>query len=153
MNTATQPIHHHAVVSIHGVFKTYRLGQHVIPALQGVDLTVQRGELLALTGPWHDHSLAASGWWASMALVALWLLRFDLACRTGIVRSGWALHTARCLRLGYAWLALAGGWGVANALRGLPLDATLVMFVSGIVLGWLGAWWTVSRHLRQIEPQ
>ena len=41
----------HAVVSMHGVFKTYRLGQHVIPALQGVDLTVQRGELLALTGP------------------------------------------------------------------------------------------------------
>lgn len=51
MNTATQSNHHHAVVSMHGVFKTYRLGQHVIPALQGVDLTVQRGELLALTGP------------------------------------------------------------------------------------------------------
>jgi putative ABC transport system ATP-binding protein len=34
-----------------GVHKTYRLGQHVIPALQGVDLSVQRGELLALTGP------------------------------------------------------------------------------------------------------
>ncbi len=39
------------VVAMQGVFKTYRLGQHVIPALQGVDLTVQRGELLALTGP------------------------------------------------------------------------------------------------------
>jgi putative ABC transport system ATP-binding protein len=36
---------------MHGVHKTYRLGQHVIPALQGVDLAVQRGELLALTGP------------------------------------------------------------------------------------------------------
>ncbi|MDE2367658.1 MAG: ABC transporter ATP-binding protein [Burkholderiales bacterium] len=34
-----------------GVRKTYRLGQHVIPALQGVDLAVRRGELLALTGP------------------------------------------------------------------------------------------------------
>ena len=40
-----------AVVELHGVHKTYRLGQHVIPALQGVDLAVQRGELLALTGP------------------------------------------------------------------------------------------------------
>ncbi|MEP7297226.1 MAG: ABC transporter ATP-binding protein [Burkholderiales bacterium] len=40
-----------AVVELRGVHKTYRLGQHVIPALQGVDLTVQRGELLALTGP------------------------------------------------------------------------------------------------------
>lgn len=40
-----------AVVELHGVHKTYRLGQHVIRALQGVDLEVQRGELLALTGP------------------------------------------------------------------------------------------------------
>ena len=40
-----------AVVELRGVHKTYRLGQHVIPALQGVDLIVQRGELLALTGP------------------------------------------------------------------------------------------------------
>ena len=39
------------VVCQHGVRKTYRLGAHVIPALQGVDLVVQRGELLALTGP------------------------------------------------------------------------------------------------------
>ena len=40
-----------AVMELRGVHKTYRLGQHVIPALRGVDLTVQRGELLALTGP------------------------------------------------------------------------------------------------------
>ena len=39
------------IVELQGVRKTYRLGQHVIPALQGVDLSVQRGELLALTGP------------------------------------------------------------------------------------------------------
>jgi putative ABC transport system ATP-binding protein len=41
----------HPVVALRSVHKTYRLGQHVIPALQGVDLAVQRGELLALTGP------------------------------------------------------------------------------------------------------
>jgi len=40
-----------SVVELRGVHKTYRLGQHVIPALRGVDLVVQRGELLALTGP------------------------------------------------------------------------------------------------------
>jgi putative ABC transport system ATP-binding protein len=39
------------VVELRQAHKTYRLGQHVIPALQGVDLTVRRGELLALTGP------------------------------------------------------------------------------------------------------
>ncbi|MBK6294922.1 MAG: ABC transporter ATP-binding protein [Rhodoferax sp.] len=39
------------MVELHGVHKTYRLGEHVVRALQGVDLSVQRGELLALTGP------------------------------------------------------------------------------------------------------
>ncbi len=39
------------VVTLRAVYKTYRLGAHVIPALQGVDLRVQQGELLALTGP------------------------------------------------------------------------------------------------------
>ena len=39
------------VVELHAVHKTYRLGQHVVRALQGVDLVLQRGELLALTGP------------------------------------------------------------------------------------------------------
>jgi putative ABC transport system ATP-binding protein len=40
-----------SVIELHQVFKTYHLGEHVIPALQGVDLSVQHGELLALTGP------------------------------------------------------------------------------------------------------
>jgi len=40
-----------AVVQLHAVHKTYRLGAHVIPALQGVDLSVGPGELLAITGP------------------------------------------------------------------------------------------------------
>lgn len=48
---SSRPLHAGAVVHLHGVRKTYRLGAHVIPALQGVDLAVQRGELLALTGP------------------------------------------------------------------------------------------------------
>ena len=40
-----------SVIELHSVHKTYRLGAHVIPALQGIDLNVQPGELLALTGP------------------------------------------------------------------------------------------------------
>ena len=39
------------VLELRGVSKTYRLGQHVVPALRGVDLVVQPGEMLALTGP------------------------------------------------------------------------------------------------------
>ncbi len=40
-----------AVLELRGVHKTYRLGQHRVPALQGVDLLVMPGEMLALTGP------------------------------------------------------------------------------------------------------
>ncbi len=39
------------VLQLAGVHKTYRLGTHVVPALQGVDLELRRGEMLALTGP------------------------------------------------------------------------------------------------------
>ena len=39
------------IVELRGVHKTYRLGQHVVRALQGVDLAVRRGEVVALTGP------------------------------------------------------------------------------------------------------
>ncbi len=39
------------VLELSGLHKTYRLGEHVVPALRGVDLTVQPGEMLALTGP------------------------------------------------------------------------------------------------------
>lgn len=39
------------VLRLAGVHKTYRLGAHVVPALQGVDLALRCGEMLALTGP------------------------------------------------------------------------------------------------------
>jgi len=42
---------HPEVLAMTGLHKTYRLGQHVVPALRGVDLQVRAGEMLALTGP------------------------------------------------------------------------------------------------------
>jgi len=50
MSVAAAPLAQ-AAIELRGVTKTYRLGAHVVPALQGVDLRVNPGELLALTGP------------------------------------------------------------------------------------------------------
>lgn len=38
-------------LSLSGLHKTYHLGLHTVPALQGVDLALAPGEMLALTGP------------------------------------------------------------------------------------------------------
>nr|MBP8286470.1 ABC transporter ATP-binding protein [Rhodoferax sp.] len=38
-------------LTLRAIHKNYSMGAHVIAALQGVDLSVERGELLALTGP------------------------------------------------------------------------------------------------------
>lgn len=42
---------HTPVLELAGVHKTFRLGAHTVPALRGVDLSLARGEMLALTGP------------------------------------------------------------------------------------------------------
>jgi putative ABC transport system ATP-binding protein len=39
------------VISVRSLVKTYEVGEHVVKALRGVNLEVQRGEFLAVTGP------------------------------------------------------------------------------------------------------
>src|SRR5918996_6065459 len=39
------------VISVRNLVKTYAVGEHVVKALRGVNLEVQRGEFLAVTGP------------------------------------------------------------------------------------------------------
>jgi len=58
---------------------------------------------------------------ALLGLLALWLLRFDLArlqWRKNGKEAGWAGHTAICLLVGYGWLLLAAVSGLAG--QGLP---------------------------------
>lgn len=104
-------------------------------------LGVQALALAILAVPWREHPVAGGLWWASMSLLAAWLLRYDLACRPGMLRLAWSLHTARSLRLGYTWMLLAGAWGAVNALRGMPLDSPgplhmlLLGFVFSMVFG------------------
>lgn len=47
---------------------------------------------------------------------------------------------------------LAGLYGSGFEIAGLGLRPTLILFGSGIVLGWLGSFVAASRHLRRIEP-
>ncbi len=39
------------IVSASGVHKTYRTGKLAVPALRGIDLTITRGEMVAIMGP------------------------------------------------------------------------------------------------------
>ena len=39
------------VIAVKNLVKTYQVGEHLVKALRGVNLEVQRGEFLAVTGP------------------------------------------------------------------------------------------------------
>lgn len=47
---------------------------------------------------------------------------------------------------------LAALYGSDFTLVPVSADAVLVLILSAMLLGWLGAWWSVSRHLDDIEP-
>ena len=48
---------------------------------------------------------------------------------------------------------LAGLYQSGFELRGLGLIDTIGLLVTGALLGWLGAWLAVMRHLDEIEPR
>ena len=69
------------------------------------------GVALALTLAWPG--AAQTLWWGLMAVLTAWLLVFDVA-RLQWRAAGWAGHTARCLLVGYGWLGVAAGLGLAG---------------------------------------
>lgn len=58
------------------------------------------------------------------------------------------------------WLILTGPvtqlatlYGTGFGLKPVSATAASVLIVAGMVLGWAGAWWSVGRHLDEIEPK
>ena len=84
--------------------------------------------LLALWRP----DLASPLWWTTMALLAAWLLRWDVASRQWRAR-GWAGHTAICLLVGYVWLGVACLLGLSG--QAVAWHALWLGFVMAMVFG------------------
>ncbi|MFP8777182.1 hypothetical protein [Hydrogenophaga sp. RWCD_12] len=84
--------------------------------------------LMALLRP----DLAGMLWWITMALLAAWLLRWDVATRQWRA-NGWAGHTAICLLVGYVWLAMAAVLGLLG--QTVAWHALWLGFVMAMVFG------------------
>lgn len=62
------------------------------------------------------------------------------------------------LEVGLGWLnqsvvGLSGLYGSDFALAGVPLADGLSLLAGALLLGWVGAWLAVARHLRALAPQ
>jgi hypothetical protein len=85
---------------------------------------------------------AAALWWLACALLAVWLLRWDIAPRQW-PREGWLGHTGQCLTIGYVWLLVGAGLalgGLAGVVRAdgaasIAPHAVLLGFVFAMVFG------------------
>lgn len=84
--------------------------------------------LLALWRP----DLAVMLWWITIALLAAWLLRWDVATRQWRAK-GWAGHTAICLVVGYVWLAAGSVLGLMG--QTVAWHAVWLGFVMAMVFG------------------
>jgi cell division transport system permease protein len=65
----------------------------------------------------------------------------------------WVLVLAAAYALARPVSRLASLYSFNFALRPLPLAESLFLIAFAVFLGWLGAWLSVSRHLRDIEPR
>lgn len=80
--------------------------------------------------------LYAGFWYGAGGGLAAW----------GVVQLGLLLLTGPAARL-------AGLYGGAFALAGPGVSGFLLILLGGGLLGWMGAWLSVLRHLRAIEPK
>lgn len=49
--------------------------------------------------------------------------------------------------------ALANLYSTSFVFKPLSIEAALVLLLAAMLLGLIGAWWSVSRHIHEIEPQ
>ncbi len=49
--------------------------------------------------------------------------------------------------------ALATLYGASFSFNPLSIEAALVLLLAAILLGLIGAWWSVARHIHEIEPK
>lgn len=66
--------------------------------------------------------------------------------------TAWLLSVVSLWLLSGPVRTLAGLYGSQFALDGLGLNGSLLLLGAGSLLGWLGSWVAVSRHLGEIEP-
>jgi cell division transport system permease protein len=65
----------------------------------------------------------------------------------------WGIVALAVLILGPPVATLARLYGSRYLLRGPAADDIGILLGAGVVLGWLGAWISAARHLRDIEPR
>lgn len=64
----------------------------------------------------------------------------------------WVLLTLGWVLLTGPVSQLAGLYSSQFSLKPLSAMAALMLLLAAMLLGWIGAWWSVSRHLYRIEP-
>ncbi|UTA48017.1 permease-like cell division protein FtsX [Simiduia sp. 21SJ11W-1] len=96
----------------------------VVKLVGGTDAFVRRPFLY--TGLWYG--LGGGLWALLLTQLGLWLVSAPVA-------------------------ALASSYGSAFALQGLAFGESLILLLIALMIGWLGAWLAVDRHLRDIKPQ
>ncbi|GAC1699629.1 MAG: permease-like cell division protein FtsX [Steroidobacteraceae bacterium] len=65
----------------------------------------------------------------------------------------WGIVAIAIAILGVPVATLARLYGSRYVLRGPTPDDVGILLAAGVVLGWLGAWISAARHLRDIEPR
>jgi len=67
--------------------------------------------------------------------------------------AAWALLAFGLNWLNEAVIELAGLYGSDFALASVSMDEGIQLLIGAILLGYIGAWLAVARHLRELAPR